>query len=210
MYEQRTLAFVTPKPLHPRSVYPASHTSAFTTMLQGASTAGDAKLVRCPRGLLERLRHLNEAEIITLFTPLVPHPPTTTLAKDMDPFEPLGRALPRKVRHVPYRLDYGKTETHADFLPTSGAVVVVICATPNVLGYHAQAFEKQLQFARGIAREIKENDSVAGIPMVVLIVSDDATGKAYVNAAADVPALVTVGDYTAAALSNAVRVLFGM
>jgi hypothetical protein len=181
-----------------------------TRMLHGASTAGDAKLVRCPKGTLERLRHLNEAEIITLFTPIVPHPPSTTLAKDMDPFEPLGRLLPRKVRHVPYRLDHGKTEMHTDFLPSSGAVVVVICATANVLGYHTQAFEKQLQFARGIARDIKGQDSIASIPFAVLLISDDAARKDYARAACDLPALVAINDYTAAALNNAVRVLFGM
>ncbi|EMD59869.1 hypothetical protein GGP41_008994 [Bipolaris sorokiniana] len=179
-------------------------------MLHGASTTGDAKLVRCPKRTLERLRHLNEAEIITLFTPIVPHPPSTTLAKDMDPFEPLGRVLPRKVRHVPYHLDYGKTETHADFLPSSGAVIVVVCATANVLGYDAQAFEKQLQFARGIAKDIKENKSIASIPFAVLFISDDAAGRGYINASCDLPAVITANDYTAAALNNAVRVLFGI
>lgn len=178
-------------------------------MVHGVSTTGNAKIVQCPKGMLERLRRLNEAEIITLFTPMVPHPPCTTLAKNMDPFEPLGRALPRKVRHVPYRLDYGKTEMHTDFLPSSGAVIVVICATANVLKFHAQAFEKQLQFARGIAKEIRESDLGVNVPLAVFLISDDAAGKAYVKAACDLPALVTINDYTATALNDAVAVLFG-
>jgi hypothetical protein len=188
---------------------PASGKSTPTALLHGASSAGDAKLLRCPSATLERLRHLNEAEVITLFTPFVPHPPTTTLAKDMDPFEPLGRALPRQVRHVPYRLDNGMTELHADFLPASGAVVVVICVTANVLHYNAEAFERQLQFARDISKTITQTDTIAGIPIILLLADDDTTGQAYANAMPDFPALVTINDYTTAALANAVRVLFG-
>jgi hypothetical protein len=188
---------------------PASGKSTLTALLHGASNAGDAKLIRCPPATLERLRRLNEAEIITLFTPFVPHPPTTTLAKDMDPFEPLGRALPRQVRHVPYRLDNGMTELHADFLPASGAVVIVICVTANVLHYDAQAFERQLQFARDISKKIITTDTIAGIPVILLLADDNATGQAYATAMQDFPALVTINDYTTAALANAVRVLFG-
>jgi hypothetical protein len=156
-----------------------------------------------------RLRSLNEAEVITLFTPFVPHPPSTTLAKDMDPFEPLGRALPRRVRHVPYRLDHGMTEMHADFLPTSGAVVIVVCVTTNVLQYNSQAFEQQVKFARAIARRTSGNASVTDVPVILLLADNDASGQGYANAMQDFPALVTINDYTTAALTNAVRVLFG-
>jgi hypothetical protein len=190
-------------------ISPASNKSALTALLHEASTAGDAKLVRCPQATLERLRRLNEAEIITLFTPFVPHPPTTTLARDMDPFEPLGRALPRQVRHVPYRLDNGMTELHADFLPASGAVVIVMCITDNVLHYNAQAFERQLQFAQDISKKITQTDTIADIPIILLLADNDATGQAYANAMQNFPALVTINDYTTAALANAVRVMFG-
>ncbi|KAI4944296.1 hypothetical protein J4E91_008853 [Alternaria rosae] len=173
------------------------------------SSSGTAKIVRCPTQTLQRLRRLNEAEVITLFTPFVPHPPSTTLAKDMDPFEPLGRTIPRQVRHVPYRLDAGMTEMHADFLPTSGAVVIVICATANVISNHAQAFERQLKFGRGISKKIAKSDAIPGLPMILVLIDDGATGQAYVNAAYDFPALVTINDYTTAALVNAVHVLFG-
>ncbi|KAJ4369804.1 hypothetical protein N0V83_005568 [Neocucurbitaria cava] len=187
----------------------SSGKSNLTALLQGASTAGDAKLVRCPTEALERLRNLHEAEVITLFTPFVPHPPNTTLAKDMDPFEPLGRALPRQVRHVPYRLDNGMTEMHADFLPTSGAVVIVICVTTNIINYNKQAFEQQLRFARDISRRVAEDSSITGIPVIMLLVDNDAAGQAYAAAMQDFPTLVTINDYTTGALANAVRVLFG-
>lgn len=173
------------------------------------TTPGNARLLRCPDATLTRLRRLNEAEIITLFTPLVPHPPSTTLSKDMDPFEPLGRALPRQVRHVPYRLDHGMTELHADFLPASGAVVIVICVTDNVMSRNPQAFNQQVRFARDLWRETVEGDSIAGIPIILLLASTDDTAQAYADAIPEFSALVAINDYTTAALSSAVRVLFG-
>ncbi|KAF1829220.1 hypothetical protein BDW02DRAFT_178254 [Decorospora gaudefroyi] len=209
MGERKSQASSKSKTHHSNMASSASGTSTLTALVQGASSAGDAKLVRCPVGALERLRRLNEAEVITLFTPFVPHPPSTSLAKDMDPFEPLGRALPRQVRHVPYRLDNGMTEMHADFLPASGAVVIVLCATANVLAYQPRAFERQLKFAQGISKKIKESDTIAGIPAILLLIDDHATGQAYINATHDFPALVTINDYTTAALANAVHVLFG-
>lgn len=178
-------------------------------MPHSASDASDAKLVRCSAATLQKLRCLNEAEIITLFTPFVPHPPSSALAKNMDPFEPLGRALPRRVRHVPYRLDHGMTETHADFLPASGAVVIVICVTSNVLHINAQAFEQQLSFARNITRQIGGSDPIAEIPVVLLLVNDVVAGQRYSNIMLDFPALVTIIDYTTAGLTSAVRTLFG-
>ena len=127
----------------------------------------------------------------------------------MDPFEPLGRALPRRVRHVPYRLENGMTETHAGFLPASGAVVIVICVKSNVLSSNAHAFEQQLRFARDISRHINEDHSTVGIPLVLLLVNDDTAGQTYANALYEFPALVASYEYTPAALTNAVRVLFG-
>ncbi|KAH8716831.1 hypothetical protein GQ44DRAFT_624655 [Phaeosphaeriaceae sp. PMI808] len=182
---------------------------ASSTLLQDVSSAGNAKLVRCPEDFLSRLRRLNEAEVITLFTPFVPHSPTSTLARNMDPFEPLGRALPRQVRHVPYRLDHGMTEMHSDFLPSSGAVTIVICVTDNVMSGNPRAFEQQVNFARDIWRKISETKSIAGIPSILLLVSNDAAGRAYAVALQEFPALVTINDYTTTALQNAVGVLFG-
>lgn len=180
-----------------------------TTMKQVSSVAGGAKIVRCPTEIHERLRCLNEAEIITLFTPFVPHPPSTTLSRDMDPFEPLGRALPRRVRHVPYRLDKGMSEMHADFLPSTGAIVIVMCITSNVIGYSARAFEQQLRFARDVSKQIGRSDCMAGVPVVVLLVDDNATNPACANAMKDFQALVVINEYTTAALTSAVRALFG-
>jgi hypothetical protein len=101
------------------------------------------------------------------------------------------------------------TELHGDFLPASGAVVIAICATANILGYNTRAFDQQLRFARDVSRRVGEVDSIAGIPIILLLVDDDASGQAYASAAHDFPALVTINGYTTAALSDAVRILFG-
>ncbi len=86
----------------------------------------------------------------------------------MDPFEPLGRAIPRQVRHVPYRMELGMTELHPHFLPSSGAVVVVICATENVLGRNPHAYERQMKFARSIIREVGDDVASSTVPVILL------------------------------------------
>lgn len=173
-------------------------------------SAGKVVLTRCPPQTLARLRTLNEAEIITLFTPVVPHSPSTTLVKDMDPFEPLGRALPRPVRHVPFRMDVGMTELHPFFLSASGVVVIVLCATGNVLGHDPDAFDRQLSFARSITRRVEKDTSMISVPVVLLaIVGSGAVQGAYEQAVCDFPALVTLDDYTPSTLQRAVHTIFG-
>lgn len=158
---------------------------------------------------MNRLRQLNDAEWVTLFTPFVPHPPATSLAKNMDPFEPLGRALARHVRHVPYRMDHGMTETHADFLSSAGAVMVVICAAENVVSNYSQAFEMQARFARDTIKKVTEDRTLVGVPVVVLLIASGTRRQAYEEALKDVPALFTCDNYSENALANAVRVIFG-
>lgn len=187
---------------------PSPGVSNLTALLQSAST-GSATIVRCPAATLHRLRQLNEAEWVTLFTPVVPHPPSTVLAKNMDPFEPLGRAIGRKVRHVPYRLDNGMTETHTDFLPSAGGIVIVICATENVISHNPQAFDQQAKFARDIRGKINENPALAGVPVIVLLITNGSGRQLHEDALKDVPALITCNNYTTSALANAVRVMLG-
>ncbi|KAF2865581.1 hypothetical protein BDV95DRAFT_599565 [Massariosphaeria phaeospora] len=193
----------------PKMVYPPPGVSNLTALLQGAPTAGSVSIVRCPADTLTRIRQLNEAEVITLFTPFVPHPPSTVLARDMDPFEPLGRALPRQVRHVPFRLDHGMTETHAGFLPASGVVIIVICSTENVTDHNAHAFEQQAKFARDVVKRSGESKHLSGVPLVLLLVTDGAASQFHRDGLSDFPALVTCNNYTTAALSNVVRAIFG-
>lgn len=173
-------------------------------------TAGKVALARCPPQTLNRLRTLNEAEVITLFTPVVPHSPSTTLFKNMDPFEPLGRAMPRPVRHVPFRMDLGMTELHPYFLPASGVVVVVVCATENVLGHNPDAFERQLKFTRSIVRAVEKDTSMTSVPVVLLaVVGHGASMTTYEQAVRDFPVVLTLDDYAPATLEYAVETVFG-
>ncbi|KAF3002945.1 hypothetical protein E8E13_003833 [Curvularia kusanoi] len=171
---------------------------------------GRAALIRCPPHTLTQLRTLNEAEIITLYTPVVPHSPSATLVKNMDPFEPLGRALPRPVRHVPFRMDVGMTELHPYFLSASGVVVVVVCATENVLSHNPEAFERQLKFARSIRSQVEKDASMISVPVVLLaIVGDGEDQEAHELAVRDFPVVVTLHDYTPLSLERAVQAVFG-
>jgi hypothetical protein len=180
----------------------------FTKVLRGASTG--TRLVRCPSSTLSRLRQLNVAEIITLFTPFVPHPPSTTLAKNMDPFEPLGRSLPRQVRHVPYRLDNGMTETHTDFLPTSGAIVIVVCSTEDIISHNSKAFEQQTRFARNVAKKVEEGNSPEDAPVVLLLITNGAASQVHEDELRDFPTLITCDNYTPSALQDFVQLIFGV
>lgn len=100
------------------------------------------------------------------------------------------------------------TELHSDFLPASGATVIVVCVTENVMCNNARAFEQQVDFARNIWRRIYETRAIAGIPAILLLVSSDTAGQAYADAMQEFPALVMVNNYTTSALADAVRVLF--
>ncbi|KAF2268974.1 hypothetical protein CC78DRAFT_529600 [Lojkania enalia] len=182
--------------------------SNLTALLQSAAT-DSASIVKCPSATLSRLRQLNEAEWITLFTPFVPHPPSTVLARNMDPFEPLGRMLPRQVRHVPYRLDHGMTDTHVDFLGASGAIIIVICSTENVTSYDPKAYDAQARFANSVLQKVNENKTLADVPTFVLLITNGVARQAHEEGLIDFPAIVTCNNYTTSALANAVRVMFG-
>ncbi|KAF1997183.1 hypothetical protein P154DRAFT_524992 [Amniculicola lignicola CBS 123094] len=127
----------------------------------------------------------------------------------MDPFEPLGRSLPRQVRHVPYRLDNGMTDTHIDFLRSSGAILVVACSPESVLLYNAKAYELQTKFARDVAQKVSEDPALAEIPVILLLITNGTNKRAHEEGVADFPALITCSNYTTAALENVVRVMFG-
>lgn len=169
-------------------------------------------MARCHPDTLRRLHNLHESEIITLYTPFIPHSPSSNLSQDMDPFEPLGRALPRRVRHVPYRLDHGMTEIHTDFLSSSGAIIIVLCVTNNVLRHNRWAFEQQVGFARSITRRtaaITHGFNAKLAPTILLLlVNNEQRGKAYIDSLPDFPAVVEISDYSTAALTSAARVLF--
>ncbi|KAF2463627.1 uncharacterized protein BDR25DRAFT_107321 [Lindgomyces ingoldianus] len=186
--------------------------STLTALLQSAST-GNASLVRCPAGTLERFRSLNQAEYIILFTPVVPHPPSTELQRDMDPFEPLGRSLSkrhRRIRHVPYVPSRGITPTHIDFLSSAGSVVVVVCTTENVTVQSTLGYDDQTKFARDITRKVQEDKTLTSVSLLLLLITNGAGSQVHEDGVREFPALITCSSYTPAALEDAARVIFGV
>lgn len=107
-------------------------------------------------------------------------------------------------------MDLGMTELHPYFLSASGVVVVVICATENVLGHNPEAFERQLKFARSIASKVEKDTSMTSVPVVLLvIVGNGARVAAHEQAVRDFSVLLTVDDYTPTTLEYAVQAVFG-
>ncbi|KAF2182815.1 hypothetical protein K469DRAFT_585353 [Zopfia rhizophila CBS 207.26] len=185
--------------------------SNLTALLQGASV-GNASIVRCPATMLDRFRSLNPAEYIILFTPVVPHPPSTELDLNMDPFEPLGRSLSRRhsrIRHVPYVPSKGMTQTHIDFLRAAGAVVVVVCTTQNIAPQNAHGYDEQTRFARDVSHRIQQDKSLASVPRLLVLITDGPNTQLHYDGVEDFPAVITCSNYTLAALEDVTRVMFG-
>jgi hypothetical protein len=107
-------------------------------------------------------------------------------------------------------MEVGMTELHPYFLSASGVVVVVLCATENVLSRYPEAFERQLKFARGISRKVQKDSSMVSVPVVLLaIIGNGANQDAYEQAIREFPVVVTLDDYSPLTLESAVRAVFG-
>jgi hypothetical protein len=205
----QTTSNITPQSLFSQNMAAPSPAISNLTLLFQSAPTGSAAIVRCPAALLDHLRQLDRAQHITLFTPVIPHPPSSTLARNMDPFEPLGKALARPVRHVPFRLENGMTETHANFLPSAGAIVIVVCATENVLDFNSKAFDYQREFVQDVQANLDSHQATSRIPTIVFLISNGTIRQAHEQGLSDVPALVTCNNYTTAALQIAAQLIFG-
>lgn len=102
------------------------------------------------------------------------------------------------------------TETHIDFLSTSGAVIIVVCSTENVINYNSQAFEQQIKFARNIAKKVEEIKSLDDTPVVLLLITNGAASQIHEDELTDFPALITCDNYTPDALKAIVHLVFGV
>lgn len=137
---------------------------------------------------LSALHSLSPEDSIVLFTPVVPHPPDSDLqGQNVDPFEPLGRALSRyhaRIRHVPYIPEIGLTKTLLLFFKNASAVIVVWCEPTSALRSHAQlympgsqngttkSFMGQMQFLKDTRKALyptraQANDR-ARVPLIVI------------------------------------------
>ncbi|KAF1990097.1 hypothetical protein K402DRAFT_418181 [Aulographum hederae CBS 113979] len=135
--------------------------------------------VRSVDSALAAFRVLDATEDIALFTPAIP---LNNPNQEMDPFEPLGRALRHRlpVRHIPFVPKIGLTETHKAFLrcttstdeadiDPAGAAIAVICDVHQGSSNKrpTESFGLQLQFAQRV-RELAAEE----IPMLLVVFSE--------------------------------------
>ncbi|KAF2744455.1 hypothetical protein M011DRAFT_165431 [Sporormia fimetaria CBS 119925] len=159
--------------------------------------------------LLNHFRNLDATETTLLLSPVVPHPPSSELEKNMDPFEPLGRAFHRNVRHVPYRGDVGLRDTHRAHIRSAAAIVVVVCCTKLIVGLNPRAFETQTKFASAVVETVQHLRPRGNVPVIVLLITDDDSRNAQVKALDTVSVLVTCNNYTPSVLRHTAQVLLG-
>ncbi|KAF1810992.1 hypothetical protein P152DRAFT_450580 [Eremomyces bilateralis CBS 781.70] len=112
------------------------------------------------------LSTLSSSDILLLLSPAIPGP-----IPDMDPFEPLGRALSGfhpKVRHVPYVPSIGMRDIHREFLAEAGAVIVVLACSLT----SKTDSEKQKQFAQQVTTELGSE-----VPSLLVVVQTPLVGS---------------------------------
>jgi hypothetical protein len=102
------------------------------------------------------------------------------------------------------------TETHADFLPTSGAIVIVVCSTEDIINHNSKAFEQQIRFARNVAKKVEEGNSPEDAPVVLLLITNGAASHFHEDELRDFPALITCDNYTPSALQDVAQLIFGV
>lgn len=130
---------------------------------------------------LDAIKKLGEDQNIILFTPAVPNP----TGEDMDPFEPLGRAMTRyhqRVKHVPFT-KHGFTDVHRAFLEYGGAVVIVLAEPARSSGSdHPRStgrkdaepgVRSQSQFGKDVMKALRE----LGVCMPLVLVVCAECGK---------------------------------
>lgn len=138
------------------------------------SGSEDCQMVRSSA---QSLANLASSSTLLLFTPAVTPAgkATNKTGENIDPFEPLGRALSRyhrRIRHVPYVPKIGFTETHDAFLSQADAVIVVICEPEQA---KHECVGNQGDFADA-THEALDNASFGGQFPLVLIRCGDSNG----------------------------------
>ncbi|KAI9741976.1 MAG: hypothetical protein M1834_000365 [Cirrosporium novae-zelandiae] len=168
--------------------------SAHTPLVERAFRKSTA-LVRSNIHTLSTLPDLDPSSFVVLLTPIVP---LLDPSQNLDPFEPLGRALARrhnKLRHVPYDFTLGITSVHATFLSRAAAVIFVACTTQTT------QHDSQLRALRTV-RDICRHK----IPVVTIGACDPRDLLGQVQLA---DTYLCTFEYTPPALKAAVEVIFG-
>jgi len=149
-----------------------------TSKLRNVEIAGEhtePAIIQCKDQSLSAIRSLPKEQAIVLFTPAVfSNIPTIPPHINLDPLEPLGRAIHsyhRKVRHVPYALKDGFTYVHEAHLADAsvGAVVVVAIGGENL--------EAQNSFADYVLQKSNRHDGRALPAVKIWIGSPRRSGE---------------------------------
>lgn len=189
----------------------------FSRLSLAESTSTRPHFFRLTLSDLAAFRSLSEDENIMLFTPAVPN----LDGENMDPFEPLGRALTayhERIKHVPFTRD-GFTAMHSSFLAYADAVIVVFAEPMRGhdlgLSSHAnnrevqQSLQSQIRFGRDVLQNLKRGKEVKAL---ILVACTGTTGVSEDGSPRSGPAafgtVVCAKDYQADTLEDVAWTIF--
>lgn len=161
-------------------------------------------IIKGPGTAIQQIRALDSKQCILLCTPVIPHPPgSPTSHQRIDPFEPLGRALGThhgRIRHVPYVLNVGMTDTHRLHLAQAGAVIVAICA-------QAGSTDAQQSFAQAISHVMSRGLYEAKPSMLIFV--SVRSGQGRLPTIPHFHTVLEIDSYTPPALQRVADTIFG-
>ena len=158
---------------------------------QSSSTSSQPNFTALSQTDLSTLRALPSSANLVLFTPAIPS------TCDIDPFEPLGKALSvyhRRVRHVPYLPSRGMTSTHETFCHHAASIIIVVCGAVNNSNVKGQR-----HFARAVI-----GLTLASAATVLLVEIGDGGGEFE-----GFSTVLRCGDYRNATLERVADMIFG-
>jgi hypothetical protein len=144
---------------------------------------------------ISTLRGVPPSATLVLFTPAIPS------RFDIDPFEPLGKALcryHRTVKHIPYRPDVGMTVTHSAFCVDAGSVIIIVCqVTENHGPVSSGSLKGQQNFARDVGDLAKSYDA----PVLLVEIGEGDCSKEF-------DLVVKCNDYSSQTLRRVADLIF--
>jgi hypothetical protein len=164
-----------------------------TTLSDGQSspTTSQPTFIALSQTDLSTLRTLPSSVSLVLFTPAIPS------TCNIDPFEPLGKALSvyhRRVRHVPYLASRGMTDTHETFCHHAAFIIIVVCSAVN-----NSNLKGQRSFAQAVI-----SLTLASTATVLLVEVGDGGGEM-----GGFSTVLRCGDYRNATLERVADLIFG-
>jgi len=172
--------------------------SDIAKLLQDASLSErpvEPSFQKVDRGQLSLWRGAPSPSSLVLFTPAIPS------SSDIDPFEPLGRALSAyhgRVRHVPYLPSRGMTTTHSAFCSVAGSIVIVACRTVE---NHGPISSASLEGQQHFVRDIRDMALTYRVQVVLVEIGDIDCSHLFHT-------VVQCSDYATDTLETVARLIF--